>query len=562
MPFTVKDVEKHTKKATTPKLKRQWVEVANGKLDDCDAGDAECEAAAIKMANGVVAKAVAEADVAEATMKTVGGKQYPAGDFLVVEDPESPDTWHLQVKKNGKVDRRLMGGAKAALTAPGGHRGKKYAGPNKAQAISKLKALYKSEDMEWGEAEVGEYYGDMPEPYMATGSPTTFADLIAKRDADEAADKIRQLAWDYSYLIDEVIKSPDIDDKVSAFRSLGTEFLSLAGDILGGGGAEEAQSIQDYGPAVAVARDATEADLAEVQATFDSGRRAPVVIDFQVLKPGPGNRRDNHYYLPETVKRDIHVFEGADVFATDHKEKERSERTKVGKVLSVPTRFTAEGAAVGEVLIYDPDQAEKARNRADAGALGTLECSIYGRGRQKKGEIDGNEYRIVEAITQGLYLELVSKAGAGGMALSLSESATGDGHMKENEKPEEETPVEETTFSEAEEETPAAEEETTQEQEAQPLAELDALKALSASSLPRQSRERLAKLEWKDAGALAEAIKAEAEYVKSLTQSGQPANLGASEAQDKQPLTEADRVRRFNTIMAEVGGTQVPVPAE
>jgi hypothetical protein len=87
----------------------------------------------------------------EKPMKTVGGVKYPSSDFLVVEDPQSPDTWHLQVKKHGKPDHGLMGGAKAALTAPGGHRGNKYQGPNKSEALAKLKRLYNSEGIEWKE---------------------------------------------------------------------------------------------------------------------------------------------------------------------------------------------------------------------------------------------------------------------------------------------------------------------------------------------------------------------------------------------------------------------------
>jgi hypothetical protein len=83
--------------------------------------------------------------------KTVGGERFGPEDFLVIEDPESPSKWHLQVKSHGKPDRRLMGAAKAALTSPGGHRGQKYAGPNKAEAIRKLKALYKAEGLEFGE---------------------------------------------------------------------------------------------------------------------------------------------------------------------------------------------------------------------------------------------------------------------------------------------------------------------------------------------------------------------------------------------------------------------------
>lgn len=58
-----------------------------------------------------------------------------------------PDGEHLPVTgEDGKPDHRLMGAAWAALH--GGYRGNKYEGPNKSEAISKLKAMYKSEGMD------------------------------------------------------------------------------------------------------------------------------------------------------------------------------------------------------------------------------------------------------------------------------------------------------------------------------------------------------------------------------------------------------------------------------
>jgi hypothetical protein len=73
--------------------------------------------------------------------------EHPASHYLVVEDPDSPTTWHLRVKgPDGKPDHRLMGAAWAALH--GGYRGNRYEGPNKEEAIRKLKALYRAEDME------------------------------------------------------------------------------------------------------------------------------------------------------------------------------------------------------------------------------------------------------------------------------------------------------------------------------------------------------------------------------------------------------------------------------
>lgn len=74
-----------------------------------------------------------------------GYKAADPGDYLIVEDRDHPTTWHLQVKRNGTADHRLMGAAWAALH--GGYRGNKYEGPNKQEAIGKLRALYEREKM-------------------------------------------------------------------------------------------------------------------------------------------------------------------------------------------------------------------------------------------------------------------------------------------------------------------------------------------------------------------------------------------------------------------------------
>lgn len=83
-------------------------------------------------------------DLAAVTKSEADGP-HPASDYLVVEDAQKPTTWHLQVKANGKPDHRLMGAAWAALHD--GYRGNKYAGPQAEAALSKLTALYKSENI-------------------------------------------------------------------------------------------------------------------------------------------------------------------------------------------------------------------------------------------------------------------------------------------------------------------------------------------------------------------------------------------------------------------------------
>lgn len=85
------------------------------------------------------------ADIKAVTKSEQDGK-HPSSHYLVVGNPEQVTTWHLRVRDaQGNVDHRLMGAAWAALH--GGYRGNKYEGPDKDKAISKLRALYKSEDM-------------------------------------------------------------------------------------------------------------------------------------------------------------------------------------------------------------------------------------------------------------------------------------------------------------------------------------------------------------------------------------------------------------------------------
>ena len=54
MPFSVSDVSKYNNKLTTQSQKEQWVAIANNVLEDCTGND--CDAQAIKIANGVLAK--------------------------------------------------------------------------------------------------------------------------------------------------------------------------------------------------------------------------------------------------------------------------------------------------------------------------------------------------------------------------------------------------------------------------------------------------------------------------------------------------------------------------
>jgi len=127
------------------------------------------------------------------------------------------------------------------------------------------------------------------------------------------------------------------------------------------------------------------------------GDRAPLYLYVKLIEPGWGNERDNHYYPAEMLERDAHVFSGAKMFTTDHGDK--SVDNEVSIVEKAPVFFTETGAPVGLVCIYDPNFAEVTRNRAAAGHLGTLECSILATGIVQPGyKADGREGSLVEAI--------------------------------------------------------------------------------------------------------------------------------------------------------------------
>ena len=76
-------------------------------------------------------------------------KDGPDSDYLVVDK----EGQHLRVKRNGTPDHRLMGGAWAALFSPGGHRGNKYEGGGASEAKVKLRALYRSEKLDFPQEE-------------------------------------------------------------------------------------------------------------------------------------------------------------------------------------------------------------------------------------------------------------------------------------------------------------------------------------------------------------------------------------------------------------------------
>jgi len=430
---------------------------------------------------------------------------HPRGDFLVQGDADDPATWHLPVKTNGSVDRRLMGAAKAALTV--GFRGQKYEGPDKQAALRKLRAMYESEGLEWTAAEA-----DMSE---------SITELVEHLEA------MRQI----------VARLQERDNEAEQV-------------------AESALSEASTGHAIAIE-----------EKQINNGRIVPMTLDVAIIEPGPGNPADNHYYPAEVLRRDAGVFKEAKMYTSDHGDKDV--RQWVSTIKSCPVGFTKTGAPIARVVVHDEGFAKTLQALNESGLLHKMECSILGSGKAKRGKLDGHEYNVIEAITSAQAVDWVTKAGAGGRALALSESDAST-LQTEDQMDEKETEVQEAetvtlkeedteTGEQPQEETPEVESTEPEATEDEPEQPIEA--ALSAEQVDEIFKEsgigedakRLLLKPYTDEQQVRDAISEFKQLIKKLSGSGQPFAQGDSKpAQDKQ-LTEADRVDRYRQIKQRYG---------
>lgn len=167
----------------------------------------------------------------KAVKKSEGDGEHPASHYLVVEDSKKPSTWHLRVRNAaGKLDHRLMGAAWAALH--GGYRGSKYAGPNKSEALSKLKTLYEQEDMPVPQTKDKDYYeGPQLVSYIPFGA-TSFGDVDEYIIAQATTERVQELTRQFKSLAENILYSDEIADKGKALRDLVDELDKRLGEAV------------------------------------------------------------------------------------------------------------------------------------------------------------------------------------------------------------------------------------------------------------------------------------------------------------------------------------------
>jgi hypothetical protein len=389
--------------------------------------------------------------------------------------------------------------------------------------------------------EEGDYYGD-----YVPSSVITFTQLDQANAAREVAENMRERVGQFQSMLNNIFFWSDAPDKIAAAQTLFDEFVQVVGDVLTGQdedasvmGGEAESFTESFAPAIA---------LVEAEGDAVTNPRGPLEMDVQIIRPGWGNNRDNHYYPADMLRRDAKVFEGAKMYATDHVQSEKNVRSEVSQIKRI-VGFTEQGAPIARVVVFDPDFAEAARNRAKAGMLESLECSILADGKARPGfERDGRKGKVVESIVAVASVDWVTRAGAGGKALALAES---DAQTEETVPATEAEPTAEVTIRE-EDQTAVQVEQPESGEETPPAADADQVEApapveeppapdpvlgeaevravLSKTRLPAESLLTLAFNRWENEAALSAAVAAEVRRLKEISGSGRPFGLGESAA--------------------------------
>ncbi len=160
--------------------------------------------------------------------------------------------------------------------------------------------------------------------------------------------------------------------------------------------------------------------ILEAQSVTEGNRRGPLNIRTALIRAGAGNKRDRHWYPQETIEASADRFVGAKMYMTEHVQEEKGVRSEASVIQSIEGYDPAHGL-IANVVAYDPDFCEKVRNMKDASIMNMLQCSLHAVGSVSTGEIEGEEYEIVQSIDEVGSVDWVTWAGAGGHAVEVSE---------------------------------------------------------------------------------------------------------------------------------------------
>ena len=365
--------------------------------------------------------------------------------------------------------------------------------------------------------------------------PISFAEIEKKERDEKRSVEMEEITSLFCEMVINIISRKDIEDKVGEVNRLVGEFTNRLTDIQE---IQQRKQLKENGENVELSE---RAYLTEIQEA-DAG---PLHAIVRIIRPGWGNKRHNHYYPKDVLKRDSHKFIGAKMYETDHRDQEKSTRTWVSTIEDIVGYDS--GAPLAKVAIHNKDFAERLKNLDKLGILEKMECSIYASGVAKKGfKLGGRKGKQVEAITGVSSVDWVTRAGAGGAAVSLLESNEENSMENELELQEEglekQKPEEEQTEEEIVEEVKIQE----QEPEEPKLLEVSDIRdILAETDLPKYAQTRLAYSgRFADKDEVKEAAEAEIEYIKRVTHSGKPFGMSKTTPEKKvDSFAEAEKMK-------------------
>ena len=295
-----------------------------------------------------------------------------------------------------------------------------------------------------------------------------------------------------------------------------------------------------------------------VEAKLDNKGLAQLVV----IQPGFNSSKER-YYPSDMLARDFSVFEGAKMFAdhaSESEERDRPERSIKDWVATLKNvRVDAQGKVIGEAVVIESWMQEKLAQLRDKGLLSEMGVSINAVGTATRSVIEGVKTNVVEKLNRVRSVDFVTWPGAGGMVTLYETDREHDVDLIGIESLKERRPdlvkqIETAAKAEITQEVKRKMEleervkelegqNTTLTQENESLktkiAEVDKAKAkaeaqalikeaVGKADLPDAAKARLVerfKDSESDAG-VAEAIKAESEYILALAEAGKVKGMG------------------------------------
>ena len=401
------------------------------------------------------------------------------------------------------------------------------------------KAGYKKVDDKWIKESVIEdkqKLEEYDETYAEWGI-TSFEQLEAQEKIIKKAIEIEDLTISFRRMITNVMQSIEIEDKIGGINKLTKEFTSRL------------NSMQEIAQRKAIKEnEENKAEFAESELSpiteLSESETGPLHAIVRIIKPGWGNKKHNHYYPKDILQRDAFQFVGAKMYETDHRPNEKSTRTWVSTIEDIVG--SDNGAPLAKVAVHNEDFAGRLRNLNELGMLEKMECSILANGLAKSGfKLNGREGKQVEAITNVSSVDWVTRAGAGGAAVSLMENdkleSNKEKDMSELDK-KAETEQKEIQPENVEEVEILESEEQIEEKEQEPtlMSVAEIKEVLSKTDLPKYAQTRLAfSGRFISEEEIKEVAEAELEYIKTVTRSGKPFGMS------KQTEKKSENIDKF-----------------